>query len=199
MRFSQSDDLTFGMELEFQIVNDRTGLLSPSSLEFWDALQQRKDAPRFSLEATLATIELNTSVHSDASEMLEEVIGLTKALTDLATPKNLIIRGGGTQLTQFWNDRIVAPTARGRAIDQKIWIFTQALFNLRYACAHRCIQRRSCNCNGKWIASAGSTVHCHVRRFPVLTDVGYRVLRLASIGAPDLSLRRSHAKTEGLV
>lgn len=119
MQFSQSDDLTFGMELEFQIVNDRTGLLSPSSLEFWDALQQRKDAPRFSLEATLATIELNTSVHSDASEMLEEVIGLTRALTDLATPKNLLIRGGGTQLTQFWNDRVVAPTARAELLSQK--------------------------------------------------------------------------------
>lgn len=119
MQFSKSDDLTFGMELEFQIVSDRTGLLSPSSLEFWDTLQQRHDAPRFSLEATLSTIELNTSVHSDASEMLEEVVGLTKTLTDLATPKNLIIRGGGTQLTQFWNDRIFAPTARAELLGQK--------------------------------------------------------------------------------
>lgn len=119
MQFSKSDDLTFGMELEFQIVSDRTGLLSPSSLEFWEALQQRNDAPRFSLEATLATIELNTSVHRDSSEMLEEVIGLTKTLTDLATPRSLLIRGGGTQLTQFWNDRVFAPTGRAELLSQK--------------------------------------------------------------------------------
>ncbi len=51
--------------------------------------------------------------------MLEEVIGLTKTLTDLATPKNLLIRGGGTQLTQFWNDRVFAPTARAELLSQK--------------------------------------------------------------------------------
>lgn len=119
MQFAKSDDLTFGMELEFQIVNDRTGLLSPSSLEFWDALEQRNDASRFSLEATLATIELNSSVHTDANEMLEEVTGLTNTLNHLATPKNLLIRGGGTQLTQFWNDRVFAPTARAEVLSQK--------------------------------------------------------------------------------
>lgn len=119
MQFSKSDDLSFGMELELQIVSDSTGLLSPSSLEFWDALQQRDDASRFSLEATLATIELNTSVHTDAGEMLKEVIGLTNTLTNLATPKGLLIRGGGTQLTQFWNDRVFAPTARAEQLSQK--------------------------------------------------------------------------------
>ena len=119
MQFSKSDDLTFGMELEFQIVSDRTGLLSPSSLELWEALKQRNDAPRFSLEATLATIELNTSVHGAADDMLVEVIGLTKTLTDLARPMNLLIRGGGTQLTQFWNERVVAPTARAELLTQK--------------------------------------------------------------------------------
>jgi carboxylate-amine ligase len=35
MKFTKSDALTFGLELEFQIVNRETGLLSPSSLELW--------------------------------------------------------------------------------------------------------------------------------------------------------------------
>ncbi len=119
MQFSKSDDLTFGMELEFQIVSDRTGLLSPSSLDLWGELQQRSDASRFSLEATLSTIELNTSAHTDAGEMLDETVDLTKTLIGLATPKNLLIRGGGTQLTQFWNDRVFAPTARAEVLSQK--------------------------------------------------------------------------------
>jgi carboxylate-amine ligase len=119
MQFSKSDDLTFGMELEFQIVSSHTGLLSPSSMGFLDALKHCNDAARFSLEATLSTIELNTSVHSDANEMLAEAIALTKTLTNLAAPMDLLIRGGGTQLTQFWNERVVAPTARAELLTQK--------------------------------------------------------------------------------
>ena len=119
MQFSHSNDLSFGMELEFQIVSGKTGLLSPSSLAFWDTLKQREDAARFSLEATLSTIELNTSVHTDADAMLAETVDLTKALTNIATPNNLLIRGGGTQLTQFWNERVVAPTARAELLVQK--------------------------------------------------------------------------------
>ena len=38
MEFAKSDALTFGLELEFQIINQATGLLSPSSLEIWKNL-----------------------------------------------------------------------------------------------------------------------------------------------------------------
>ena len=55
MEFAKSEALTFGLELEFQIVNEKTGLLSPSSLELWEELRQRKDVARFSLEAVAPT------------------------------------------------------------------------------------------------------------------------------------------------
>lgn len=119
MHFSHSDALTFGMELEFQIVNSSTGTLSPSSLEFWETLKQRGDATRFALEATLSTIELNSSVHRDADTMAAEVVALTRTLCDAAQPKGLLIRGGGTQLTQFWNERVMAPTERAQVLEQR--------------------------------------------------------------------------------
>lgn len=119
MQFSHSEALTFGMELEFQIVNSSTGALSPSSLEFWEILKQREDAARFSLEATLSTIELNSSVHRDADTMAAEVLSLTQTLCEAARPKGLLLRGGGTQLTQFWNERVMAPTERAQALEHR--------------------------------------------------------------------------------
>ena len=56
MKFAPSNALTFGIELEFQIINQTTGLLSPSSLEIWRALEAHEDIARFSLEATLSTM-----------------------------------------------------------------------------------------------------------------------------------------------
>lgn len=119
MKFKTSRQLTFGMELELQIVSGSTGTLSPSSLEFWEIVKQRPDAERFSLEATLSTMELNTSVHTDADEMAAEASALTQVLVDAAVPKNLLIRGGGTQLTQFWNERVMAPTERAAELSRR--------------------------------------------------------------------------------
>lgn len=119
MNFAKSEDLTFGLELELQIVNRQDGRLSPSSGEFWEVLKHKENVERFSLEATLATIEMNTSVHDDADAMLAETLALTKTLTDLATPLGLVLRGGGTQLTQFWNERVIAPTPRAQELTER--------------------------------------------------------------------------------
>lgn len=119
MKFKKSDALTFGMELELQIINASTGTLSPSSLEFWNYLQSTPQAERFSLEATLATIELNTSVHTDADGMAAEAFGLTQTIINAVASKNLLIRGGGTHLTQFWNERVMAPTVRAQELSQR--------------------------------------------------------------------------------
>lgn len=119
MHFAKSADLTFGLELEFQIVDGSNGRLSPSSLDLWDSLKARPDAAQFALEATLSTMELNSTVHNSADGMLQEVLHLTGALTELAKAKNLIIRGGGTQLTQYWEERVVAPSERAKELTKR--------------------------------------------------------------------------------
>jgi carboxylate-amine ligase len=111
--------LTVGMELEFQIVDTQTGLLSPSSLAFNTALQGKPYAKRFALEATLATMELNSSVHKNIDALEDEIVHLTRTLRSVAKPMGLDIRGGGTQLTQFWNERIMAPTPRATELESK--------------------------------------------------------------------------------
>ena len=119
MEFAKSEALTFGLELEFQIVNEKTGLLSPSSLELWEELRQRKDVARFSLEATLSTIEINSSVHANADAMATEMQTLTADTQKIAQSKGLNLRGGGTQLAQFWNERVMAPTDRARELEKR--------------------------------------------------------------------------------
>lgn len=119
MQLAKSNDLSFGLELELQIVHTQNGRLSPSSVDIWELLKHQDNAERFSLEATLATIELNTSVHNNADSMLDETQTLTKCLTDLANPLGLVLRGGGTQLTQFWNERVIAPTERAKELTKR--------------------------------------------------------------------------------
>lgn len=119
MEFAKSAALTFGLELEFQIVNQATGLLSPSSLDIWKELSDREDVARFSLEATLSTMEINSSVHTTADAMSEEIGVLTEHIRAVAKTLGLDIRGGGTQMTQFWNERVMAPTDRAKELEKK--------------------------------------------------------------------------------
>ncbi len=117
MKFAKSDALTFGLELEFQIVNEATGLLSPSSLDIWKQLEDHEHLERYSLEATLATMEINSSVHTKADEMAVEVTALTQHIRQIAKSMKLDIRGGGTQMAQFWNERVMAPTERAKELE----------------------------------------------------------------------------------
>lgn len=119
MEFTKSEALTFGLELEFQIVNEATGRLSPSSLAIWNALSEREDLARFSLEATLSTMEINSSVHTSADAMFAQVHALAVHIRQIAKAAGLDIRGGGTQIAQFWNDRVMAPTPRAKELESK--------------------------------------------------------------------------------
>ena len=119
MEFAKSDALTFGLELEFQIINQATGLLSPSSLEIWKNLADHEDIARFSLEATLSTMEINSSIHTSADAMYEEIETLAVHIREIAQTMGLDIRGGGTQMAQFWNDRIMAPTDHAQELESK--------------------------------------------------------------------------------
>lgn len=119
MEFAKSMSLTFGLELEFQIVDSATGLLSPSSLEIWKTLSERGDLDRFSLEATLSTMEINSSIHTTAQGMTQEVQALTAHVREVAQAQGLNIRGGGTQMTQFWNERVMAPTDRAKELEKR--------------------------------------------------------------------------------
>lgn len=119
MHFNNSEALTFGLELELQLVSPTSGRLSPSGLEVHKLLAAGPHAAKFALEATLATIEVNSSVHSDGAEMEGEVFHLVETARQAAQQTGCDVRGGGTQLTQFWNERVTAPSRRAQELERR--------------------------------------------------------------------------------
>jgi len=119
MNFAASQPLTLGLELELQVVNAATGQLSPSSLALWDQLKDTPDGKHFTLEATQATIELNSSVQHDAESLRRQMYARVAQLQDVARSQGLDVRGGGTHVAQFWNERVLTPTDRAQVLDQR--------------------------------------------------------------------------------
>lgn len=112
MEFRRSEALSLGLELELQIVDPATGRLSPSAPALWERLGGTPFASRFALEATQSTLEVNSGVHRCCADLEAELRELVGGLRHIARDLHLDIRGGGTQLTQFWNERIVTPSPR---------------------------------------------------------------------------------------
>ncbi|WP_374588994.1 YbdK family carboxylate-amine ligase [Ideonella dechloratans] len=119
MRFAASEPLTLGLELELQVVSPRTGQLSPSGHALWEALQRSPQGRHFAQEATQATIELNASVHQAARTLREEVHALVAQAQAVAGEQGLALRGGGTHVAQFWNERVLSPTDRAQVLDRR--------------------------------------------------------------------------------
>jgi carboxylate-amine ligase len=119
MDFRASEPLTYGLELELQIVDRSTGRLTPGCVTLLDALARQGPAGHYAQEATLATIELNSSVHHDAAGMAAEMDGLVRRAREAARANGFDLRGGGTHLAQFWNERVMSSTARAQALEQR--------------------------------------------------------------------------------
>lgn len=119
MHFTHSEPLTFGIELELQIVDPDTGRLSPAAQAIWPLLTAADHGQHFALEATLATIELNSSVHRSAPDMVEEVLKLTRLADEAARAVSHCVRGGGSHISQFWNERVMTPSPRAQELEAR--------------------------------------------------------------------------------
>lgn len=119
MDFAASESLTFGLELELEVIEPATGQLSPSSMPIWQELQASPYGAQFALEATQATIELNSSIHKDAESMRQEVFDRVKQLQDVAWSQGMAVCGGGTHVAQFWNERVLTPSERAYKLDDR--------------------------------------------------------------------------------
>jgi glutamate---cysteine ligase / carboxylate-amine ligase len=119
MDFRASEPLTYGLELELQIVDRATGRLTPGCVTLLDALARQGPAGHYAQEATLATIELNSSVQRDAAGMAAEMDSLVRRAREAARAHGFDLRGGGTHLAQFWNERVMSSTARAQLLEQR--------------------------------------------------------------------------------
>jgi len=117
--FTSSDALTFGVELELQLVNTRDFNLAPDA----DDLLRRatREAPQGELkpEITQSMVEINTSVHRHYPELLAELRATRDVLTRHARKMNVAIAGGGTHPFQKWSERKIYPTERFLSVSEK--------------------------------------------------------------------------------
>lgn len=119
MDFKKSKTLTFGMELELQLVDEDTGQLSPCSAELWSELELLPEHERFSLEATRSTMEVTSSIHEDADALEAETRENVLTLKKIARRQGADVRGGGTHILQFWNEREFTETDRAAELQAK--------------------------------------------------------------------------------
>jgi carboxylate-amine ligase len=111
-RFSASAPLTLGVELELQLVRPYDLDLARGAADLLARLERRKLPGAVKPEVTESMIELNSSVHSSAARLIDELHVLRKAVVDDAGVLNLRISGGGAHPFHDWADRRIFPNER---------------------------------------------------------------------------------------
>ena len=112
LEFKGSQALTFGTELELQILNSRDFDLARDAADLIGLLDKADHPGAVKPEITESMVELNTSVHSTYEGLAAELKTLRGAVTQAAQRLNVRIAGGGSHAFHQWTDRRIYPTER---------------------------------------------------------------------------------------
>ena len=112
LAFSPSAPLTLGIELELQLVRPHDLDLSRDAAELLRRLDKRKLPGAVKPEITQSMVELNSSVHSSCSALMDELEVVRKAVVQEAGVLNVRICGGGSHPFHDWADRRIYPNER---------------------------------------------------------------------------------------
>jgi glutamate---cysteine ligase / carboxylate-amine ligase len=110
--FSASAALSVGVELELQLVRPHDLDLSRDAADLLRRLEKRKLPGAVKPEITESMIELNSSVHTGCTALLEELEAVRKAVVQEAGVLNVRIAGGGSHPFHDWADRRIYPNER---------------------------------------------------------------------------------------
>ena len=112
MDFKSSQVLTFGVELELQILNSRDFDLARDAADLIGLVEKTNHPGAVKPEITESMVELNTSIHNDHGTLLAELKTIRSAVTQAAQRLNVHIAGGGSHPFHQWTDRRIYPTER---------------------------------------------------------------------------------------
>jgi carboxylate-amine ligase len=110
--FSQSTPLTFGVELELQLVSLSDFDLTAASPDLLHLLARKPFPGNVTPEITESMIEINSSVHSDYPALLAELQAIRDTLVSAGDVLNIGIAGGGTHPFQHWSEQKIFPKER---------------------------------------------------------------------------------------
>ena len=110
--FNQSTPLTFGVELELQLVSLSDFDLTAASPDLLHLLSRKPFPGNVTPEITESMIEINSSVHSHYPALLAELQEIRDTLVAAGDVLNIGIAGGGTHPFQHWSEQKIFPKPR---------------------------------------------------------------------------------------
>jgi carboxylate-amine ligase len=103
--FAPSQPLTFGVELELQLVSLSDFDLSAASPDLLHLLERKPFPGNVTPEITESMIEINSSVHAQHLPLLAQLVEIRDTLVAAGDTLNLGICGGGTHPFQHWSEQ----------------------------------------------------------------------------------------------
>ena len=111
--FNTSQPLTFGVELELQLVSLSDFDLTAAAPDLLHLLKRKPFPGNVTPEITESMIEINSSVHSSYGPLLAELVDIRDTLVAAGDQLNVGIAGGGTHPFQHLSlIHISEPTRR---------------------------------------------------------------------------------------
>jgi len=110
--FAASAPLTFGVELELQLVSLSDFDLAPASVDLLHLLRRKPFPGAVTPEITESMIEINSSVQTDYRTLLDELRAIRDTLVAASDVLNIGIAGGGTHPFQHWSEQRISSKAR---------------------------------------------------------------------------------------
>src|SRR5262245_63902771 len=112
MKFTPSQGITMGVELELQILNSRDFDLARDAADLIALLEKTPLPGAVKPEITESMVELNSSIHKGHDTLIAELRTIRDAVAQAAQRLNVRIAGGGSHPFHMWTDRRIYPTDR---------------------------------------------------------------------------------------
>jgi carboxylate-amine ligase len=110
--FASSEPLTFGVELELQLVSLSDFDLTAASPDLLHLLARKPFPGNVTPEITESMIEINSSVHTRHAPLLAELLEIRDTLVAAGDTLNIGLCGGGTHPFQHWSEQKIYPKQR---------------------------------------------------------------------------------------
>ena len=114
--FKTSQSLTLGVELELQLVNLTDFDLVSACPDMLHLLQRSAFPGSVTPEVTDSMIEIATDVHTNHTELLQQLQAMRDALLRAGDRLNVGVCGGGTHPFQKWFERRIFPKPRFKEV-----------------------------------------------------------------------------------
>ncbi|AOY92350.1 glutamate--cysteine ligase [Cupriavidus sp. USMAA2-4] len=116
--FTHSEALTFGVELELQLVNRHDYDLAPFAPDLLRALKGARHEGDIKPEISPSMIEISTGICHSYAQALDELGTMRDLMVEASHALNLGICGGGTHPFQQWSERTISDSPRYRYISE---------------------------------------------------------------------------------